>query len=145
MRSAICIHCDDVRQEAGGKMSLMGIYQSDLLVPEQQTVLPKLCFVITALTTPDRPFSNLAVRVAAKDKIVLAQELPRDVLDQINKNIAANADPEDPSSRIAIVINLAVAPFVIDGACTIKTTVIADEEEIPAGRLKIGFAASWPQ
>jgi hypothetical protein len=36
--------CDDIRQEAGGKTSLMGIYDHHIVVPKVPFSLPKVCF-----------------------------------------------------------------------------------------------------
>ena len=38
------ILCDDIRQEMGGKTSLMGIYDHHIVVPQVPHVLPKVCF-----------------------------------------------------------------------------------------------------
>jgi hypothetical protein len=36
--------CDDIRQEMGGKTSLMGLYDAHVVVPQLPFTLPKLCF-----------------------------------------------------------------------------------------------------
>ena len=36
--------CDDIRQEMGGKTSLMGLYDHHIVVPQVPFVLPKVCF-----------------------------------------------------------------------------------------------------
>jgi hypothetical protein len=36
--------CDDIRQEMGGKTSLMGLYDHHIVVPQIPFVLPKVCF-----------------------------------------------------------------------------------------------------
>ena len=38
------ILCDDIRQEMGGKTSLMGLYDHHIVVPQIPFVLPKVCF-----------------------------------------------------------------------------------------------------
>ena len=38
------ILCDDIRQEMGGKTSLMGLYAHHIVVPQVPFVLPKVCF-----------------------------------------------------------------------------------------------------
>lgn len=40
------IYCDDVRSEVGNKLSYMGVYGSNFLVPAFPTVLPKICAVM---------------------------------------------------------------------------------------------------
>jgi hypothetical protein len=36
--------CDDIRQETGGKTSLMGLYDHHIVAPQVPAVLPKVCF-----------------------------------------------------------------------------------------------------
>jgi hypothetical protein len=36
--------CDDIRQEMGGKTSLMGLYDHHIVVPQVPFTLPKVCF-----------------------------------------------------------------------------------------------------
>jgi hypothetical protein len=36
--------CDDVRQEVGGKTSIMGLYDHHIVVPQIPCILPKICF-----------------------------------------------------------------------------------------------------
>ena len=38
--------CDDVREETGGKFSLMGIYTKDMIFPQFPALLPKICLCI---------------------------------------------------------------------------------------------------
>lgn len=39
------IFCDDLRQEAGNKLSYMGVYGPNLIVPAYPTTVPRLCCV----------------------------------------------------------------------------------------------------
>ena len=41
------IVCDDIRQESNDKLSLMGIYQKDIVVNNTPFILPTLCFMFT--------------------------------------------------------------------------------------------------
>jgi len=40
------IICDDIREEIGGKVSLMGIYKKKIFIPQKPFTFPKLCIVI---------------------------------------------------------------------------------------------------
>lgn len=144
MRYAYSVFCDDIRAEMGGKLSLMGVYQGDLLVPQQPTVLPKLCIVIHAVTTPDRPFRALSIRVWSRDRVFSEQTIPVEALTKIQATLKDSNDPDDPFQRTVIVMNQVISPFVVDAAFTLKATVLADGEELLAGRLRVGFAEMWP-
>ena len=45
-KSIKTIMCDDVRNEVGGKMSLMGIYGRDIIIAKTPVVLPTFHFLI---------------------------------------------------------------------------------------------------
>jgi hypothetical protein len=47
--------CDDIRQEMGGKTSLMGLYDHHIVVPQIPHSLPKVCFY-TRFTRLDGAF-----------------------------------------------------------------------------------------
>ena len=72
-RIATAIFCDDIRQEVGGKMSFMGCYQSELIVPSTPVVLPKLCIMATVTTPIARPFKSLTIKIMIDDKTELAK------------------------------------------------------------------------
>lgn len=40
------IVCDDVREEVGGKLSMIGLYQEEIIFAKIPAMLPKLAFVI---------------------------------------------------------------------------------------------------
>ena len=56
------ILCDDVRQEVGGKMSLMGIYSKDIIVNKVPAILPFINLVVMFEDIKE-PFANLFVSV----------------------------------------------------------------------------------
>lgn len=41
------IVCDDIREEAENKISLMGVYQKDIVLNKIPTILPTLCLMFT--------------------------------------------------------------------------------------------------
>ena len=41
------IICDDIREEKGNKLTLVGMYQRDIFVPKFPFSFPKLCFVLS--------------------------------------------------------------------------------------------------
>src|SRR5438067_737624 len=63
-RAANCIFCDDIRSETGNKVSLMGIYDSDIIfTAPPPAVMPKFCIVAWVISdVNDRP-SKLDIRI----------------------------------------------------------------------------------
>lgn len=64
------IVCDDIRLEIGGKASLMGVYQSDILVPAVPFLFPKLCFRV--IFSNVETINKIIISFLAPDKKVIA-------------------------------------------------------------------------
>jgi hypothetical protein len=48
--------CDDIREEVGNKLTLVGLYQDNIFVPKLPFVFPKLCVLaqVTGISKDDR-------------------------------------------------------------------------------------------
>ncbi|SRR6266700_2659485 len=63
-RVAHCVFCDDVRQEIGNKLSLMGVYVGELIVPmAPPVVMPKFAIVVWIITDIDDPVMRVTTSV----------------------------------------------------------------------------------
>ena len=62
-RYGYSIFCDDIRNEAGGKLSFIGCYNGIILISGQfPLVLPKLCVHIHVLSPASQPFGSIVTR-----------------------------------------------------------------------------------
>ena len=125
-------YCDDIRQEVGNKLSLMGIYQSELLVASAPTALPKLCVWVTALTPIARPFEDLTIRLILGDDLELARV-------EITADQFAKMQPgEDKSvTRSSISTAMAFSPFIIEKSTQLRVVADTVEGRIVGPRLLI--------
>lgn len=140
-RFATTIFCDDVRQELGNKLSLMGIYGGDLYVASMPATLPKLCLIIKVVTPADDPFSKLTVRVLQDDRTLLEQ--PIDV-SHVSPAPALVADLQDDDLSPVLNLNSIVqfSPFQASGPCLLRVRVETEREVLKAGILQIAIAPS---
>lgn len=53
MTQVLAQFCDDIRQEVGGKTTLVGVYQEVLIPDEIPCIIPKLCIFMTIITEHD--------------------------------------------------------------------------------------------
>jgi len=127
--------CDDVRKEEGNKLSYMGIYGSNILVPAFPFTLPKLCFVMSIVGPGERePPKSLTFRLL-KDEDVLAElSIPEDAL--MAAATHARVDPARNSRRLTFGTILQVFPIQFASPCTLRARAICDGAEIRGG--------SWP-
>lgn len=131
-RILTAIFCDDIRQEMGNKMSFMGCYQSELLVPITPIGLSKLCVYATVLTPIARPFKSLTLRVVLDGQIELARlEVPVDALTSLPEV------QDETATRKSISTALMFSPFFIEKPTSLRLMADTEEGEIVGPRLLI--------
>jgi hypothetical protein len=126
------IFCDDIRHEMGNKLSFMGCYQSELMVPSMPTVLPKLCIYASASTPKNKPFKSLILRVDQDDEKELARiEIPADGFERSAKI------QDETATRVNVSTAIVFSPFVVDKPSSLRLMATTEEGEIVGPRLLI--------
>ena len=125
------IFCDDMRQEMGNKVSFMGCYQGEFLVPFAPVVLPKLCVYVTISTPVKRPFTALGLRVDQGGNTIV----------NIDATSADWAQPMSPApddvTRLLANVGVMLSPFAINEPGDLRVVVTTEEGEILGPRLRI--------
>lgn len=106
------ILCDDVRQEASGKTTIVGIYGTDVIVPMTPMVLPQLC-IITKWDISSGVFKEIVFRLELPDGNQLGP-------------IAAKAPHHIKGERLSM--HLSLIPFQIQLLGTYKIFLKIDTE-----------------
>ncbi|MDR0499409.1 MAG: hypothetical protein LBH03_06745 [Holophagales bacterium] len=89
--------CDDIRQEMGGKTSLMGIYDHHIVVPQVPYILPKVCFY-TRFSRMDGQFKfNFSVVSPAGER----------------RDIIRDSDVQIPDGAKEGTFNVIASPFEV--------------------------------
>lgn len=122
-------YCDDIRQEVGGKISLMGIYTGDMYVTGMPLLLPKLCIAINVVTSIDNPIQSLKINIFKEGVTepmlstgeIVVPELPRD----------------DNSVWQVAHLMFALSPFQIDEETKLRVIAETESGEIIGRSLKI--------
>jgi hypothetical protein len=135
-RFAHAIFCDDIRREAQGKVSLIGVIDTGKLIihGDFPVTLPKLCVYLTVNTPIEQPFNTLSLTLAGPpmaDKEI-STEIP------INPN-----RPPAPEGTVAAGVHsgLEIEFFQFHAPGIIEAVVLADGERYLAGRLRVIGAA----
>lgn len=136
------IFCDDVRQEIGGKTSLMGIYKGTLVVQGPAPVtLPRLCLHSTFIERPDESNEPIELQITmpgdAENTPSIRIEIPANFRDQIPK------DPELDDPRLSLEFQSTISQLVIkqDGYITIRARRGRSVFRIGRLRVKVNPAA----
>jgi len=129
-RHLTAIFCDDIRREEGNKLSYMGVYGGNLLVPSFPQVLPKLCIAIKMTTSPSPP-GQLIFRLLKDDEVIAEREIPSNVLAGMPS--AESDSLEIPMHIVATVFQL--FPLDLTGPCKFRARATCDGEEFKGGSL----------
>ena len=134
------IICDDIRHEAGNKLSYMGVYGPALYVPEIPIILPKLCFWISAHTTAGDPFKSLTFRVLKDTETILEAVVPKEDVERLS----APGGPSFPKFENdpveiynAVGALLAIAPYPVDRPHMLRVRVQTESEELRGVGLQV--------
>jgi hypothetical protein len=130
--SALAVFCDDVREEVGNKISLMGVYGADIKFRAKPPVTyPRLGVVVwTTADVKDFP-KKLTIRVLAQpgNVVVFSADIDTPVDDEQRSG--------DNIARLQTAIG--VTPLNIKAAGFIEVEVDTGTEKIKAGQLSIEF------
>lgn len=136
-RFLTAIFCDDIRQEVGSKLSFMGCYHGELIVPMSPVALPKLCLYATIWTPKDMPFKSLMLRVVQDDDKELARlEIPEESLAEISLIL------DETATRKSISTAIVFSPFAIEKPTSLRLMATTEEGEIIGPRLLIKVVAA---
>ncbi|MFO8083873.1 MAG: hypothetical protein R6U27_06090 [Desulfobacterales bacterium] len=112
-KSIKTILCDDVRNEVGGKISLMGIYSKDIVVNKVPAILPFINLVVM--------FENITENF---EKLFATIVMPKS--DPIKVNYPAPPDLEK-GKNVNLVLGL--SPFKLNGTGKAKFEIRFSKDE----------------
>ena len=131
--SMVALFCDDVRNEVGNKLSLMGVYGQDLLLRKFPATISKLC-VVMVLDLPSGTVAQEAVFVLKRGDEILGRAVT-----SIAEALRARGDAPaaDSGERLSIRFIAHMSPMVFDAPCELIAYVEVAGEVVPGGRLKV--------
>lgn len=140
------IFCDDIRDEIGGKTSLMGRYVGSMNIgaaapPPGETLAFAKFAAATQIVAP-KEYEVAHARIA----LTLDQKgQPPQLLAEVNIDPPDLADTEMDLKMFGV--NFIVAPLLLPGNCLLRVRGYLDGREVKAGSLQVLFhppAASSP-
>lgn len=135
--------CDDIREETGGKLTLVGIYAGSLLVPMLPVVVPRLCVLIEACTPLSEPFERLALKVFAGQRVLAQSELtPEQMVQALAATVPAGSHGRERTQRVSA--RLVLNALRLEGPMRIQVHVHTGDREFHANGLDVGLIAQAP-
>jgi len=131
-RFLTAIFCDDVRREEGNKLSYMGVYGTNLLVPEFPIVLPKLCIALQMRTSPSPP-KEVVFKLLRDDELIAERQIAASALKKLPGVIE---DARETSMQLVGTI-FQIFPLQLTGPCRFRARAICDGQEFKGGTLAV--------
>ena len=125
------IWCDDIRQEVGNKISFMGVFAGDILLPAVPAALPRLGVHTWVVSPIDKPIESLQLQVVRDDGVILAE------IKTEGATHKSASRPED-ATRHQMMIGVNIGPVEVPQGCKwFIVKVKADGDELEGPKLRI--------
>jgi hypothetical protein len=109
------ILCDDIRQELGNKITLVGIYGNQIYVPQFPHTFPKLCMQISLGGVTKKVKVDIRIRKSGSSKII-------NKFDDIDLTPPTKINPQQ------LIISLGIIPFVVNEKGIYVVEIIFDKD-----------------
>src|ERR1700753_1683559 len=144
-RYGYSIFCDDIRNEAGGKLGYMCCYNAVIFTsPQFPLVLPKLCVHTHIFSPATRPFGSIAVRCYLPGDETPFCEEPIETPEQHSQNKLVANLKTDTGAPLFIVAatSLIFTPLELRSAGLMRIRAVIDAgQDIRLGSLRIERAS----
>jgi len=140
-RYGYSIFCDDIRNEAGGKLSFVGCYNGVIFISGQfPLVLPKLCVHTHVFSPASKPFNSLVVRCYLPgDDTPFSEEAIETPRRSEQSELVANLKTDtDAPLFIVAATSLIFTPLELKSAGLLRVRALIDaRQELRLGSLRI--------
>lgn len=129
-------YCDDIRNELGNKVSLMGVYGADMYVQEFPTVLAKLCASVSVVVPVDLEPKEVTVKLSLGEKVIfetgnMVSMLPRPPIPKFD------ADDQEAKNVLMYGVHVVMSPFAAEGPSRLRCRAYLDGVELRGNGLII--------
>lgn len=126
------IFCDDIRDEVGGKVTLVGVFSTHLLTPAFPIFIPRLgVFVRSAIPRGQEGIAR--IRIEKNEAILLEAEFPATP----DQNAEAWPTGVDSPSCTVVDAKMVLSPLQFDGPCTLRVVLTLNGKSYVAGKLHV--------
>lgn len=129
-----CIYCDDIRDEVGGKTSIIGWYSGEPIAmpPEGFLLLPTFCLMGMLALPIDTQFKTLKLEMLQDEEVLHTVVIPEQAVKDLQTGEAHTATPLfGRQARFAIKMN----NFAIVKPCIVRMRITLDDLVVNANGL----------
>ena len=137
----LAIFCDDVRVEAGNKVSYMGVYGPNLIVHSLPTTLLKLCCVFHLRIPATMKPQHVVLRLLRDDQPISEIQVAPTAANEAAERLA---DEAVGTHAIAFNHVVPLVNLMISQPSVLKAQAVVDGKEIRGGGLELMAADGAP-
>ncbi len=139
------IYCDDVRQEVGGKLSLIGVYNDVMYVQQFPVTLPKLWVVATFVAPKDKPLKSLKFRIFKNnDPLADLDATPEHLQQLASAREPVVPMPDGSRTVVSTQSQVCFAPLMLDAPCVLRVAAITENGETRGLSLQVQELSASP-
>jgi len=135
-RAIIGLFCEDIRQEIGGQVSLIGIFPRDIVVPQMPIIIPKLGLSLMFNFPLDQIPLSIRMKIVAPWSPEPLFEIAHDGFRDAAMTVKRVNDAGIGGRTFHIL-----SPFMIQEPGIIRVLITIDGEDISAGSIEIALAS----
>jgi len=138
--NAVTVFCEDMRAEASGSETLVGIWPDNLNLPAFPFTIPKLCIYTRIAVGIDYPHRNLSVTMTTPDR----QEHALGTIDAALFTKSLEDARFHGAPMTTIIMRAVASPFNVLKPGRVEIYVKAHRKKVLTASLNIGLAPSEP-
>ncbi len=141
--SGYVIFSDDVRLELNNKRSFIGVYGTQMVVPELPAIVPRLCVTTTLICYRGELPRALSISLVYGDveisRVTVSDEELKEWRENSEAELAAEVSefPQDDPPKVRLSVMIQLSPLGLISAGRISAFVETDKGRIRAGSIKI--------
>lgn len=124
-----CIYCDDIRDEMGGKTTIVGWYAGDRIgLPSEGALLIPTLGIVGVLAMPlEQKCKSIKVELLQDQNVLHSVVLPNQALNEMQVEEATTSEPLfGREVRIVIKMN----NLQVGEPCIFRMRIVMDDEEV---------------
>ena len=126
------IVCDDIREEVGGKKSLIGVYNNEIVCDELPATLSQLCIRACVSTSSNKPFEKLFFEISLPNQSPIKLACPPETLESTKAETSG-----DNSEGFSYVMDMVAAPFQLMAEGKLVVSAFVNNRKRKIGSIRI--------
>ncbi len=133
-RSLQCVYCDDIRDEVGGKTTIVGWYGGEPIgLPTEGALLIPALGIVGMLIMPLEPkYKSMKVELLQDKNVLQSVVMPDQVFNKMQEEATTSSSIFGRQARIVIKMN----NLQVGEPCTLRMRITIDDEELYSNGLR---------